>query len=68
VLGVNDRVQLAAAETILQERLRAKAMPEGATLIDPSSVTLAFDTVLGATSSSSLMSSSVPESALVKAA
>jgi bifunctional UDP-N-acetylglucosamine pyrophosphorylase/glucosamine-1-phosphate N-acetyltransferase len=47
VLGVNDRVQLAAAETILQERLRAKAMREGATLIDPSSVTLAFDTVLG---------------------
>jgi len=46
VLGVNDRVQLAAAETILQERLRAKAMREGATLIDPSSVTLAFDTVL----------------------
>ncbi|MGA3339569.1 MAG: bifunctional UDP-N-acetylglucosamine diphosphorylase/glucosamine-1-phosphate N-acetyltransferase GlmU [Methylocella sp.] len=47
VLGVNDRVQLAAAETILQERLRAKAMREGVTLIDPSSVTLAFDTVLG---------------------
>ena len=47
VLGVNDRAQLAAAEAILQTRLRAKAMREGATLIDPSSVTLAFDTVLG---------------------
>jgi bifunctional UDP-N-acetylglucosamine pyrophosphorylase/glucosamine-1-phosphate N-acetyltransferase len=47
VLGVNDRVQLAAAEAILQTRLRAKAMHEGATLLDPSSVTLAFDTVLG---------------------
>ncbi|HUZ90363.1 MAG TPA: bifunctional UDP-N-acetylglucosamine diphosphorylase/glucosamine-1-phosphate N-acetyltransferase GlmU [Methylocella sp.] len=47
VLGVNDRAQLAAAEAILQSRLRAKAMREGATLIDPSSVTLAFDTVLG---------------------
>jgi bifunctional UDP-N-acetylglucosamine pyrophosphorylase/glucosamine-1-phosphate N-acetyltransferase len=47
VLGVNDRAQLAAAEAILQARLRAKAMRGGATLIDPSSVTLAFDTVLG---------------------
>jgi bifunctional UDP-N-acetylglucosamine pyrophosphorylase/glucosamine-1-phosphate N-acetyltransferase len=47
VLGVNDRAQLAAAESILQARLRAKAMREGATLIDPSSVTLAFDTRLG---------------------
>jgi len=47
VLGVNDRAQLAAAESILQVRLRAKAMGEGATLIDPSSVTLAFDTRLG---------------------
>ena len=44
-LGVNDRAQLAAAELILQARLRAKAMREGA--IDPSSVTLAFDTRLG---------------------
>ena len=47
VIGVNDRAQLAAAELILQARLRAKAMREGATLIDPSSVTLAFDTRLG---------------------
>jgi bifunctional UDP-N-acetylglucosamine pyrophosphorylase / glucosamine-1-phosphate N-acetyltransferase len=47
VLGVNDRAQLAAAELILQARLRATAMREGATLIDPSSVTLAFDTRLG---------------------
>ncbi|MGH6811449.1 MAG: bifunctional UDP-N-acetylglucosamine diphosphorylase/glucosamine-1-phosphate N-acetyltransferase GlmU [Methylocella sp.] len=47
VLGVNDRAQLAAAEAILQARLRAQAMREGATLIDPSSVTLAFDTRLG---------------------
>ncbi|MGH6846150.1 MAG: bifunctional UDP-N-acetylglucosamine diphosphorylase/glucosamine-1-phosphate N-acetyltransferase GlmU [Methylocella sp.] len=47
VLGVNDRAQLAAAESIFQARLRTKAMREGATLIDPSSVTLAFDTRLG---------------------
>jgi bifunctional UDP-N-acetylglucosamine pyrophosphorylase/glucosamine-1-phosphate N-acetyltransferase len=47
VRGVNDRAQLAVAEAILQARLRTNAMREGATLIDPSSVTLAFDTVLG---------------------
>ncbi|MCI0737105.1 MAG: bifunctional UDP-N-acetylglucosamine diphosphorylase/glucosamine-1-phosphate N-acetyltransferase GlmU [Beijerinckiaceae bacterium] len=47
VMGVNDRAQLAAAEAILQSRLRAKAMRDGATLIDPGSVTLAFDTKLG---------------------
>lgn len=47
VLGVNDRAQLAAAEAILQARLRVAAMREGVTLIDPSSVTLAFDTLLG---------------------
>ncbi|MGH6842120.1 MAG: bifunctional UDP-N-acetylglucosamine diphosphorylase/glucosamine-1-phosphate N-acetyltransferase GlmU, partial [Methylocella sp.] len=47
VIGVNDRAQLAAAEAALQARLRANAMRDGATLIDPSSVTLAFDTRLG---------------------
>jgi bifunctional UDP-N-acetylglucosamine pyrophosphorylase/glucosamine-1-phosphate N-acetyltransferase len=47
VLGVNDRAQLAAAEALFQTRLRATAMREGATLIDPSSATLAFDTKLG---------------------
>jgi bifunctional UDP-N-acetylglucosamine pyrophosphorylase/glucosamine-1-phosphate N-acetyltransferase len=47
VMGVNDRAQLAAAESILQERLRAKAMEEGVTFIHPASVTLSFDTRLG---------------------
>ena len=47
VLGVNDRAQLAAAEAILQTRLRTNAMRDGATLTDPSTVTLSFDTVLG---------------------
>jgi bifunctional UDP-N-acetylglucosamine pyrophosphorylase/glucosamine-1-phosphate N-acetyltransferase len=46
VMGVNDREQLAAAESVLQARLRAKAMKDGATLVEPSSVTLAFDTQL----------------------
>ncbi len=47
VQGVNDRVQLARAEHTLQERLRAAAMRAGVTMIDPQSVFLAFDTVLG---------------------
>lgn len=46
VLGVNDRIQLAQAERIMQQRLREAALREGATLADPGSVTLAFDTVL----------------------
>lgn len=47
VAGVNDRRQLAAAEATLQQRLRAAAMIGGATLVDPGSVTFAYDTVLG---------------------
>jgi bifunctional UDP-N-acetylglucosamine pyrophosphorylase/glucosamine-1-phosphate N-acetyltransferase len=47
VLGVNDRLQLAAAESILQERLREAAMRAGASLVDPQSVHLSFDTELG---------------------
>lgn len=46
-LGINDKEQLAAAEFLLQARLRKAAMRGGAILIDPSSVTLTFDTVLG---------------------
>jgi bifunctional UDP-N-acetylglucosamine pyrophosphorylase/glucosamine-1-phosphate N-acetyltransferase len=45
--GVNSRADLAAAEAILQRRLRARAMAEGATLIDPETVYFAADTVLG---------------------
>lgn len=47
LVGINSRAELAAAEALLQERLRARAMEEGATLIDPSSVWLSFDTRLG---------------------
>jgi bifunctional UDP-N-acetylglucosamine pyrophosphorylase/glucosamine-1-phosphate N-acetyltransferase len=47
VMGVNDRVQLAKAESIMQKRLREKAMLNGATLLDPSSVTFSHDTKLG---------------------
>lgn len=48
VVGVNSRAELAAAEAILQARLRARAMEGGATLIAPETVFLAWDTVLAA--------------------
>ncbi|WP_298964458.1 bifunctional UDP-N-acetylglucosamine diphosphorylase/glucosamine-1-phosphate N-acetyltransferase GlmU [uncultured Methylobacterium sp.] len=45
--GINDRVQLAAAEAEIQARLRRDAMLAGATLIAPETVFLSHDTVLG---------------------
>jgi bifunctional UDP-N-acetylglucosamine pyrophosphorylase/glucosamine-1-phosphate N-acetyltransferase len=47
VMGVNDRVQLAAAEQAMQHRLREAAMRGGATLVAPETVFLCHDTVLG---------------------
>ncbi len=47
VMGVNDRVQLAAAEQIAQDRLREAAMRAGATLQAPQTVFFSHDTVLG---------------------
>jgi bifunctional UDP-N-acetylglucosamine pyrophosphorylase/glucosamine-1-phosphate N-acetyltransferase len=47
VLGVNSRVDLALAEEIYQDRLRRRVMEEGTTLIDPSTVYLSYDTILG---------------------
>jgi bifunctional UDP-N-acetylglucosamine pyrophosphorylase/glucosamine-1-phosphate N-acetyltransferase len=47
LIGINSRAELAAAEAILQNRLRAQAMENGATLIDPQTVFLSFDTKLG---------------------
>lgn len=47
VMGVNDRIQLSVAEKIAQDRLREAAMAAGATLIDPASTYLSFDTRLG---------------------
>ncbi len=46
-LGVNDRLQLAAAEAAMQRRLRRKAMLEGATLTAPETVFLSADAVIG---------------------
>ncbi|MET0743494.1 MAG: bifunctional UDP-N-acetylglucosamine diphosphorylase/glucosamine-1-phosphate N-acetyltransferase GlmU [Microvirga sp.] len=47
VHGVNDRVQLAQAERLMQDRLRQAAMMAGATLVAPETVFLSHDTVLG---------------------
>ncbi len=47
VLGINSRRELAAAEEILQRRLRNAAMDAGVTMTDPSSVFLAADTRFG---------------------
>ena len=47
LLGINSRAELAAAEALLQGKLRASAMEGGATLIDPASVWFSFDTRLG---------------------
>lgn len=47
MLGINDRGQLAVAERIYQDRLRAQAQAEGVTLVAPETVYLSYDTVMG---------------------
>ncbi len=47
VHGVNDRAQLAAAERMIQERLRQAAMASGVTLVAPETVFFSHDTRLG---------------------
>ncbi len=47
LLGIDSREDLAAAEALVQGRLRQKAMQGGATLIDPGSVWFSHDTALG---------------------
>lgn len=46
-MGVNDRVQLAAAEAVMQRRLREAAMRAGATMTAPDTVFLSWDTRIG---------------------
>ncbi len=52
VLGINDRVQLAAAERLMRERINTQHMLNGVTLIDPAttyieaSVTIGPDTII----------------------
>ncbi|WP_392531187.1 bifunctional UDP-N-acetylglucosamine diphosphorylase/glucosamine-1-phosphate N-acetyltransferase GlmU [Nostoc sp. C117] len=40
ILGINDRLQLATADEILQRRVKEKWMLAGVTLIDPTSITI----------------------------
>ena len=47
VTGVNTRAELAWAEALMQQRLRQKAMANGATLVAPETVFLCADTRLG---------------------
>ena len=47
VRGVNTRADLAAVERIWQNRARAAALEEGATLVAPETVHFAHDTTLG---------------------
>ena len=47
LIGINSREQLALAESILQERLRRRAMAEGVSLQDPDTVWLSADTDFG---------------------
>ncbi|MCP4380091.1 MAG: bifunctional UDP-N-acetylglucosamine diphosphorylase/glucosamine-1-phosphate N-acetyltransferase GlmU [Hyphomicrobiales bacterium] len=47
VIGVNTRAELAGAEAAFQRRARQVAMDRGATLIDPESVFLSYDTKIG---------------------
>jgi bifunctional UDP-N-acetylglucosamine pyrophosphorylase/glucosamine-1-phosphate N-acetyltransferase len=46
VMGINDRQQLAEAESVMQIYLRNNAMAAGATFIAPETVFLHYDTVL----------------------
>ncbi len=47
-LGINSRAELAAAEAVLQQRLRAAAMAEGVAMMAPETVFLSADTKLAA--------------------
>jgi bifunctional UDP-N-acetylglucosamine pyrophosphorylase / glucosamine-1-phosphate N-acetyltransferase len=47
VIGINTRAELAAAEALMQDRLRGDAMAGGASLVAPQTVFLSADTRLG---------------------
>ncbi|MDO6415084.1 bifunctional UDP-N-acetylglucosamine diphosphorylase/glucosamine-1-phosphate N-acetyltransferase GlmU [Sphingomonas sp. BIUV-7] len=47
VAGVNSRAELATVEAIWQQRRRARAMADGASLIAPETVWFAWDTIVG---------------------
>jgi len=45
-MGINTRAELARAESIMQDRLRARALEAGVTLVDPATVYFSHDTAL----------------------
>ena len=45
-MGINSRAELAAAEAVLQNRLRAAAMESGVAMLAPETVFLSYDTQL----------------------
>jgi bifunctional UDP-N-acetylglucosamine pyrophosphorylase / glucosamine-1-phosphate N-acetyltransferase len=47
IWGINTRAELAEHERMAQVRLRERAMANGATLLDPNTIYLSFDTVIG---------------------
>ena len=47
LLGVNNRVELAEAESVWQKRARRKMMLDGVTMVAPETVFLAYDTEIG---------------------
>lgn len=46
-LGINTRAELARAEALFQERMRAEAMENGVTMVEPATVWFALDTWIG---------------------
>ena len=46
-LGVNDRVALSQAETIMRERIAEKHMRNGVTIINPASTYISADAIIG---------------------
>ncbi|WP_018131777.1 bifunctional UDP-N-acetylglucosamine diphosphorylase/glucosamine-1-phosphate N-acetyltransferase GlmU [Effusibacillus pohliae] len=48
ILNVNDRAQLAMVENILREKIRLQHMKNGVTLVDPATVYIDTDVVIGA--------------------
>jgi bifunctional UDP-N-acetylglucosamine pyrophosphorylase/glucosamine-1-phosphate N-acetyltransferase len=47
LLGINSRGELAVAEAMMQQRLRARHMAAGVTLVDPTTVYFSADTAIG---------------------
>ena len=47
IAGINDRVQLAEAERVLRDRIRERLMRDGVTLVDPATIYIDEDAIIG---------------------